>query len=31
VKPKGNKVAADAGFEYLAYVDGDMVVTVKTR
>jgi hypothetical protein len=31
VKPKGNKVAADAGTEYLAYVDGDMTVTVRSR
>jgi hypothetical protein len=31
VKPKGDKVAADAGTRYIAYVDGDMVVTVRSR
>jgi hypothetical protein len=27
-KPKGDKVAADAGTEYTAYIDGEMTVTV---
>lgn len=31
VKPKGDKVAADAGTQYIAYVDGDMNITVKGR
>ena len=31
VKPKGEKVAADAGTQYIAYVDGDMTVTVRNR
>lgn len=28
VKPRGDKVAADAGTQYIAYVDGDMNVTL---
>jgi hypothetical protein len=31
VKPKGDKVSADAGTQYIAYVDGDMNVAVRTR
>lgn len=31
VKPKNDKVAADAGTQYIAYVDGDMQVTVRGR
>jgi hypothetical protein len=31
VKPKNDKSAADAGTQYIAYVDGDMNVTVRTR
>jgi hypothetical protein len=29
VKPKNKDLAADAGAEYLAYVDGDATVSVK--
>jgi len=31
VKPKAEKSAADAGTQYIAYVDGDMQVTVRGR
>jgi serine/threonine protein kinase len=30
-KPKGDKVAADVGTQYIAYVDGDINVTVRGR
>ena len=29
VKPKNKDLAADAGTEYIAYIDGDVTVSVK--
>jgi hypothetical protein len=31
VKPKNDKAAADAGTQYIAYVDGDMTIAVRGK